>query len=80
MGYKKRFKKHKEFTGTKIEVKRNNIEFAIKKFKNKVKDANIMLDLREKQHYKKKSDERREKKNLAKLRQKYRQEKEKNTY
>ena len=34
MGYKKRFKKHKEFTGTKIEVKRNNIEFAIKKFKN----------------------------------------------
>jgi ribosomal protein S21 len=80
MGYKKRTVKHEVFSGTKVIVKNNNIEFAIKKFKNKVKDANIMLDLREKQYYKKKSDERREKKNLAKLRQKYRQEKQKNSY
>ena len=80
MGYKKRVVKHELFSGTKVIVKKNNIELAIKKFKNKVKDANIMLELRERQHYKKKSDERREKKNLAKLRQKYRQEKEKNTY
>ena len=80
MGYKKRVIKDNQITGTKVEVRNNKIEFAIKKFKNKVKDADIMLDLREKQHYKKKSDERREKKNLAKLRQKYRQEKEKNTY
>ena len=80
MGYKKRIKKYKEFTGTKVEVRNNNIEFAIKKFKNKVKDANIMLELRERQTYKKKSDRKREKNNLAKLRQKYRQEKEKNSY
>ena len=80
MGYKKRVKKYKEFTGTKVEVRNNNIEFAIKKFKNKVKDANIMLELRENQHYKKKSDKRREKRNLAKLRQKYREEKQKNLY
>ena len=80
MGYKKRFKKHKEFTGTRVEVRNNKIEFAIKKFKNKVKDANIMLELRERQHYKKKSDKKREKKNLAKLRQKYREEKQKNSY
>ena len=39
-----------------------------------------MLELRERQHYKKKSDERREKKNLAVLRQRYKQEKEKNNY
>jgi ribosomal protein S21 len=78
MGYKKRIKKYKEFTGTKVEVRNNNIEFAIKKFKNKVKDANIMLELREKQHYKKKSDRKREKKNLAILRQRYKQEKEEN--
>tara|TARA_R100000664_G_C2755996_1_gene143774 strand:- start:1287 stop:1520 length:234 start_codon:yes stop_codon:yes gene_type:complete len=76
---KKRNNKNK-FTGTFIEVKKNNIEFAIKKFKNKVKDANIMLELRERQHYKKKSDRKREQKNLAKLRNKYRQEKEKNLY
>ena len=32
MGYRKRVKKHKEFTGTKVDVRNNNIEFAIKKF------------------------------------------------
>ena len=80
MGYKKRVVKHELFSGTKVIVKNNNIEFAIKKFKNKVKDANIMLELRENQHYKKKSDKRREKRNLAKLRQKYREEKQKNLY
>ena len=80
MGYRKKVTKKQEFTGTRVEVRNSKIEFAIKKFKNKVKDENIMLELRERQHYKKKSDERREKKNLAKLRQKYRQEKEKNTY
>ena len=77
MRYKKRVVKHEVFTGTKVEVKKNNIELAIKKFKNKVKDANIMLELRERQYYKKKSDKKREQKNLTKLRHKYRQEKEK---
>ena len=52
----------------------------IKKFKNKVKDANIMLELRERQHYVKKSDKNRERKNLARLRQRYKQEKENNCY
>ena len=80
MGYKKRTVKHELFSGTKVIVKNNNIEFAIKKFKNKVKDDDIMLELRERQHYKKKSDRKREKKNLAVLRQQYRQEKEKNIY
>tara|TARA_Y100001938_G_scaffold126665_1_gene178810 strand:- start:175 stop:417 length:243 start_codon:yes stop_codon:yes gene_type:complete len=80
MGYKKRVVKHEVISGTKVEVKKNNIEFAIKKFKNKVKDANVMLELRERQRYKKKSDKKREQKNLAKLRQKYRQEREKNYY
>ena len=80
MGYKKRVTKHEVFSGTKVVVKKNNIELAIKKFKNKVKDANIMLELRERQYYKKKSDKKREKTNLAKLRQQYRQEKEKNNY
>jgi len=69
-----------KFTGTYIEVKKNNIEFALKKFKNKVKDANIMLELRERQYYKKKSDKKREKRNLTKLRHKYRQQKEKSLY
>ena len=79
MKYKKRVNKN-IISGTKVEVRKNNIELAIKKFKNKVKDANIMLELRERQHYKKKSDRKREQKNLTKLRHKYRQEKEKNSY
>lgn len=76
----KRVYKKSKFTGTYIEVKKNNIEFAIKKFKNKVKDANIMLELRERQYFKKKSDKKREKRNLTKLRHKYRQQKEKSLY
>ena len=44
MGYKKRVTKHEVNSGTKVIVKKNNIELAIKKFKNKVKDANIMLE------------------------------------
>ena len=79
MGYKKRVIQGTFISGTKVEVKHNKIELALKKFKNKVKDANIMLELRERQHYKKKSDKKREKKNLAKIRHKYRQEKEKNS-
>ena len=31
MGYKKRVVKHEVFSGTKVVVKNNNIEFAIKK-------------------------------------------------
>jgi ribosomal protein S21 len=77
MGYKKRVIQGTIISGTKVEVKHNKIELALKKFKNKVKDANILLELRERQHYKKKSDKKREKKNLAKIRHKYRQEKEK---
>jgi ribosomal protein S21 len=80
MGYKKRVIKGTFISGTKVEVKHNKIELALKKFKNKVKDANIMLELRERQHYKKKSDRKREKRNLAKLRQRYKQEKENNIY
>ena len=78
MGYKKRVIKDIFITGTKVEVKHNKIELALKKFKNKVKDANIILELRERQYYKKRSDKKREKKNLAKIRQRYKQEKEKN--
>ena len=40
--------------------------------------GNIMLELKEKQHYTKPSKKRREKKNLAILRNKYKVEKEQN--
>jgi len=56
-----------------IEVKvfNNNIEFALKKLKRKVKDSRLFIELREKEFYQKKSDVRRELISKAKLRTKY---------
>ena len=56
-----------------IEVKvfNNNIEFALKKLKRKVKDSRLLIELREKEFYQKKSDIRRELISKAKLRTKY---------
>ena len=56
-----------------IEVKvfNNNIEFALKKLKRKVKDSRLFIELREKEFYQKKSDIRRALISKAKLRTKY---------
>ena len=56
-----------------IEVKvfNNNIEFALKKLKREVKDSRLLIELREKEFYRKKSDKRRELISKAKLRTKY---------
>ena len=54
-----------------IVVKNNNIEFALKQFKRKVKDSGLLLELREREFYKKPSDIKRVKKSKAKLRIKY---------
>ena len=62
--------------GLSVTVYNNNVEGALKVFKRKVKDSNLMLDLRKKAYYEKPSKKRREKINLAKLRNKYKVEKE----
>ena len=62
--------------GLSVTVYNNNVEGALKIFKRKVKDSNIMLDLKEKAYYEKPSAKRRHKKNLEKLRYKYKNEKE----
>ena len=54
-----------------IKVFNNNIEFALKKLKRKVKDSRLLIELREKEFYQKKSDIRRELISKAKLRTKY---------
>ena len=66
--------------GLSVKVYNNNVEGALKVFKRKVKDSNIMQELREKQYYDKPSKKRREKKNLAKLRNKYKLQKEEKNY
>jgi small subunit ribosomal protein S21 len=67
-------------TGTYVLVKNNNIEQAIKVFKKKVKNADIMMELKKRQHYVKKSDQKREKKALANKRRQYKEIKEKNLH
>lgn len=55
----------------KVVVRDNKVELALKQFKRKVKDSGLLLELREREHYKKPSDIKRVKKTKAKLRIKY---------
>ena len=63
--------------GLQVKVYNNNIEGALKKFKKIVKNSGLFLELKKKAYYEKPSKIRREKKNMAKLRNKYAIEKEK---
>ena len=70
-------RKQKPQNGLRVEVKNNNVDFALRKFKKMVKNSDLMLDLKKKTYYEKPSKVQREKKNLQKLRYKYKQNKEK---
>ena len=74
---KKRFPKEK-LPGLQVKVYNNNIEGALKKFKRMVKNSGMMLELKKKAYYEKPSKIRREKKNLAILRNRYQQQKDNN--
>ena len=82
MKQKKNFRKRpkKESQGLMVEVWDNNVENSMRILKRKVKDSNLFLQLREKEYYEKPSKIRRQKKNLAILRNKYAVEKEKENY
>ena len=71
-------KRGNRLEGLQVRVFNNNVEGALKKFKRKVKDTEMMLELKKRSFYKKKSELKREKRNLAKLRQRYKTEKENN--
>ena len=73
-----RHKKKREQKGLRVDVRNNNVEWALKKLKRMVKDSGQILELKKRTYYKKPSAERREKKNLQALRHRYNQEKEKN--
>jgi len=73
-----RYRKKKEIKGLRVDVRNNNVEWALKKFKRMVKDSGQILELKKRSYYKKPSAERREKKNLQALRHRYNQEKENN--
>ena len=75
-----RYRKKKEQKGLRVDVRNNNVEWALKKLKRMVKDSGMMLELKKRSYYKKPSEEKREKKNMQKLRYGYQAEKEKNSY
>ena len=63
--------------GLSVTVFNNNVDGALRILKKKVKNSGIMLDLKKKEYYIKPATLKREKRNLAKLRNKYNQEKAK---
>ena len=75
-----RYKKKREQKGLRVDVRHNNVEWALKKMKRMVKDSGMMLELKKRSYYKKPSAERREKKNMQTLRYRYQDKKEKNSY
>ena len=79
-GYKKKFKRkprEREMRGMVVDVRDNNIEFALKLLKRKLKKENWILELRKHEYYRKPSEIKRERRNKAKLRNKYNNLKEK---
>ena len=78
MRKRRNFRKRPKDTaqGLSVTVFNNNVEGALKVLKRKVKDSNLFLDLKKKQYYEKPSKIKREKRNLARLRNKYKVEKE----
>ena len=80
MKYKKKFQKRKpkerQMRGLSVPVYHNNVELALKKLKKKVKDSDLFLELKKRSYYEKPSKIKREKKNLAILRQRYQSIKE----
>ena len=75
-----RYRKKKEQKGIRVDVRNNNVEWALKKMKRMVKESGMMLELKRRTYYKKPSEEKREKKNMQKLRYAYQEKKEKNSY
>ena len=75
-----RRKPKKQLQGLQVEVYNNEVEKAMRTLKRKVKDSNLFIDLRKKEYFEKPSRVRREKRNLAKLRNQYQVQKEKEDY
>ena len=82
MKKRKNFRKKPKDTavGLSVNVYNNNVEGALKVFKKKVKESGLMMDLKKKAYYEKPSKIKREKRNLAILRQRYKSLKENNNH
>ena len=82
MRYKKKFSrkrkpKEPQMGGLAVKVYNNNIELALKKLKRKIKNSGMLLELKKRNYFQKPSKVKRDKINLAILRNKWAVEKEK---
>ncbi len=75
-----RHKKKREQKGLRVDVKYNNVEWALKKLKRMVKDSGQILELKKRDYYKKPSAVNREKKSAQAARYRYQAKKENNSY
>ena len=75
-----RHRKKREQKGLRVDVRNNNVEWALKKLKRMVKESGQILELKKRSFYKKPSAEKREKKNMQALRHAYQAEKDKFSY
>ena len=75
-----RHRKKREQKGLRVDVRNNNVEWALKKLKRMVKDSGMILELKKRTYYEKPSTVKREKKASQKARYRYQNKKEKNSY
>jgi len=73
-------RKEKVQKGLRVDVKFNNVEWALKKLKRMVKDSGQILELKRRTYYEKPSAVKREKKSAQTARYKYQNKKDKHSY
>ena len=73
-------RKKREQKGLRVDVRGNNVEWALKKLKRMVKDSGQILELKKRDYYEKPSAVRREKKSAQAARYRYQNKKDKFSY
>ena len=73
-------RKKREQKGLRIDVRGNNVEWALKKLKRMVKDSGQILEIKKRTYYEKPSAVKREKKSAQAARYRYQAKKDKFSY
>ena len=73
-------RKEKVQKGLRVDVKFNNVEWALKKMKRMVKDSGQILEIKKRDYFEKPSAVKREKKSAQAARYKYQNKKDKHSY
>ena len=73
-------RKKREQKGLRVDVRNNNVEWALKKLKRMVKDSGMILEIKKRTYYEKPSAVKREKKSAQAARYRYQAKKENNSY